>query len=435
MGAALRHRVSPGTGMIRTMASRSNFPPAIFASRRSILLHPLTVTSSIWGSLMIFYALHLSNLLRFSISELAPAALAIWTPFLLVGCVSALWRPISLRRRYRPATPSPEQLVVIESRLGLLWRLWIFAAAVETVASGGFPVIWLFTNPSKTYFDYGIPSLHGLVNSLLLALTLCRFALYLLTGHNRHLRIPLFSIFWWMVLLSRGTLLFTLVEWAILLLRIRDIRAKTLSKIAAAAVLMILIFGWAGDLRSGADRFRELAQPVTSYPQWLPSGVLWVYIYATTPLNNLVYSMLSRDPEDNALLPHTLSLLLPTVVRNIVYGDAGAAADALSGELIEQNFNVSTAYLGPAQDFGLPAIFFFSLITAYACQWFWYKPDLRSQLCFSVLTMCLVFSVFYDLFLSLPVITQMLWFYLILRKRGGRLAFRQMHGVLPVSGD
>lgn len=400
------------------MTTRNNFPTVHFASSRSLLLSPLTIASGLWGMLMLLNALHLSKLLRFSFSDLAPIALAIWLPFVLVAAGFALWRPRILRRRYRLEAPPATQLVIIEKRLRYLWGVWLLAALVETVASGGLPLVWLFTNPSKTYFDYGLPSLHGLINSLLLALTLCRFALYLLTGNKRHLGIPLFSLVWWIVLISRGTLLFTLVEWAILLLRIRDVQAKTLIKIASGMVVVILLFGWVGDLRSGADRFRQLAQPVDSYPQWLPSGVLWVYIYATTPLNNLYYSMLSRSPERNILLPHTLSLLLPTVVRNVVYGDASAAADALSGDLIEANFNVSTAYLGPAQDFGLPAVFLFSITTAFACQWFWYKPDMRSQLCFAVLALCLVFSVFYDLFLSLPVVTQLFWFYILLRKQG-----------------
>jgi oligosaccharide repeat unit polymerase len=385
------------------------------------------ISSVLWGSLMILYALHLSNLLLFSIPELLPVALAIWVPFSLVAFGSIMWRPRALRRQYKLRKPSHEQLVVIEKRLRFLWRLWLIAAAVETLVSGGLPILWIFTNPSKTYFDYGLPSLHGLVNSLMLALTLCRFALYLMTGNKRHLKVPFFSIVWWILLATRGTLLFTLVESAFLLLRIRHIRAKTLYGIAASVVLVVLLFGWAGDLRSGSDRFRELAQPTSSYPQWLPSGVLWVYIYATTPLNNLAYSMLSKNPEANLLLPHTLSLLLPTVVRNYVYGDAGAAADELTGDLIEANFNVSTAYLGPAQDFGLPAIFLFSLISASACQWFWYKPDLQSQLFFAVLAMCLFFSVFYDLFLSLPIVAQMGWFFLILRKRRTRISEKQVH--------
>jgi hypothetical protein len=305
---------------------------------------------------------------------------------------------------------------LIERRLVFLWRLWACAAVFETVVSGGFPIVWIVTNPSKTYFDYGIPSLHGFVNSLLLAISLSRFLLYLLTGERRHLAVPAFCMVWWILLVTRGSVFFLGLECTILILRIRPLRAKLLARFAAAIVCVVLFFGWLGDIRTGAETFRELAQPTDSYPRWLPSGILWVYIYATTPLNNLYYTLKSRKPEQNLLLPHTLTTLLPTVLKKYVYGDGSVAAEALKGELIESNFNVSTAYLGPAQDFGLSAIFLFSLITASACQWYWYKSDLRSQLIFAVLAHCLILSLFNDLFLYLPIIAQIGWFYLIFRK-------------------
>ena len=385
------------------------------ASTRNLALHPLTVATGMWGLLLGLYALHLSDLLLFPVLELVPIVLAIWMPFAIVALGYAIWRPRILRRGYKLNLPSRTQLAVIEKRLRLLYRFWIGAAIFETIASGGVPLVWLFTNPEKTYVDYGVPSLHGFVNSLLLALAVSRVSLYLLSGERRHLRLPLFSLFWWIVLVTRGTIFFTLAESSILWLCIRPVKLKTITKIAAYGVIVVLCFGWVGDLRTGADNFRGLARPSANYPLWLPSGVLWVYIYATTPINNLQYTRSSRQPENNPLLPHTLALLLPTVVRNIVYEDP----DELSGALVDPiASNVSTAYLGPLQDFGLTAVFLFSMVTALLCQWFWYKPDPRSLLTFAVLAQCLIFSIFFDLFLSLPIIAQVGWFALIFRKTG-----------------
>lgn len=378
--------------------------------------------------MMVLISLHLSSLLLFSVQDLLPLLLSIVVPFGVVALGFAMWRPKTLRRRYRIELPSTVQVAVIEGRLKLFWRFWVVAAVIETIASGGFPIIWLFTNPSKTYFDYGIPSVHGFVNSILLAVGLCYFALYLLTGERRHLKVPLFSLFWWLVLGTRGTFLSALVEFAVLYLRMRRIRVKTLNMLAASSILVVLFFGWIGDIRSGAEYFRNLAQPTASYPEWLPSGFLWVYIYATTPVNNMAYTMSLKKPDANPLFPHTLAQLLPTVVRDAIYGDRSAAVEELSGELVESSFNVSSAYIGPARDFGLPAVFMFSLAAAIVCQWFWYKSDLRSQLMFAVLAMCLLFSVFYDLFLSLPLVAEMAWFFFILGKKRTRkegIKFRQ----------
>lgn len=385
------------------------------ASRRNLMLHPLTIVTGLWGLMLGLYALHLSDLLLFPILELVPITLAIWMPFAIVTLGYALWRPRILRQGYQLNVPSRTQLAVIEKRLRLLFRFWIGAAIFETIASGGVPFVWLFTNRAKTYVDYGVPSLHGLVNSLLLALAVSRVSLYLLSGERRHLKLPLFSVFWWVALVTRGTIFFTLVESMILWLCIRPVKLQTITKIAAYAVMVVLFFGWVGDLRTGAENFRSLARPSANYPLWLPSGVLWVYIYATTPMNNLEYTRSTRQPAYDPLLPHTLAQLFPTVVRNIVYGDP----DEWSGALVDPiASNVSTAYLGPLQDFGLTAVFLFSTATALISQWYWYKPDPRSLLTFAVLAQCLFFSIFFNLFLALPIIAQLGWFALILRKTG-----------------
>lgn len=389
------------------------------ASRRNLALHPLTVVTGLWGVLLGLYALHLSDLLLFPVRQLVPVVLAVWMPFAIVALGYALWRPRILRQGYQLNVPSRTQLAIIEKRLRLLFRFWIGAAIFETVVSGGVPVVWLFTNPAKTYMSYGVPSLHGLVNSLLMALIVSRVSLYLLSGEKRHLKLPLLSVFWWVALVTRGTIFFILAESTILWLCIRPVKLKTITKIAACTVIVVLFFGWVGDLRTGAENFRELARPSANYPLWLPSGVLWVYIYATTPINNLEYTRSTRQPAYNPLLPHTLAQLLPTVVRNIVYGDDPGE---LTGALVDPvASNVSTAYLGPLEDFGLTAVFLFSMVTALFSQWYWYKPDPRSLLTFAVLTQCLLFSIFFDLFLALPIITQIVWFALILRKTGDNI--------------
>ena len=120
------------------MASKRESPIGSFASKRNLLLHPLTITSVLWGMLMIFYAFHFSNLLLFSTPELLPVTLAIWIPFGLVALGSFLWRPRALRRRYRLQLPGLAQLVTIEKRLRSLWYLWLVLAVFETLFSGGF---------------------------------------------------------------------------------------------------------------------------------------------------------------------------------------------------------------------------------------------------------------------------------------------------------
>jgi hypothetical protein len=116
------------------------------------------------------------------------------------------------------------------------------------------------------------------------------------------------------------------------------------------------------------------------------------------------------------------------VVRKNVFGDPGELAGALVDPIAS---NVSTAYLGPLEDFGLTAVVLFSLVTALFSQWYWYKPDTRSLLIFAVLTHCLLFTLFADLFLSLPIIAQVGWFALILRKTGDSVVVHSLRRPQP----
>ena len=336
-------------------------------------------------------------------------AFFIWIPFALVALVYSIFRSFMFLAYPRAETNPRANLQSLERRLTLWFRVWVFAAVVETIASGGLPIIWLIQGSSKIYFDYGIPSLHGLVNSLLFSIALCSFALFLATGKRNHLGIPVFALLWSILILNRNMMLVCLLEAAIVFVCLRGVRILTLFKLGVGLLLFILGFGYLGDFRSGsAQTFRLLAEPASWYPEWLPSGILWAYIYITTPINNLVNTMHSGHPVYSLLFPNTVANLFPSVIRDLVYG--GRASDALSGQIVSEIFNASSAYIGPLQDFGLLGVVLYSIIVAFACQYFWFRTGLKNILVFAVLTQCLILSLFYNHFFYLPVITQLLWF-------------------------
>jgi len=203
-------------------------------------------------------------------------------------------------------------------------------------------------------------------------------------------------------------LLVAIIEFSILAIRIKPIKKTTIVKFIAGTIVLILAFGAIGDYRSGSSELIKLwAQPTSDYPDWLPSGVLWVYIYISTPINNLVYTSQIFRPLDDPTFPNTVSTLFPSVVRNIFYGKQ--FDDAQSGELVTSAFNVSTAYIGPFQDFGSAGIVIFSITIAILCQIVWFRATLKYIIIFAVLSQCLVLSLFFNHFFYLPVISQIFW--------------------------
>jgi hypothetical protein len=311
----------------------------------------------------------------------------------------------------------------LERRLTVWFRVWIVISIIEIIVSRGIPLLWLIQHSDKTYMDFGISSVHGLVNSLLLSIGLCRFALFLLTGKRRHLIVPLFILVWSIAVVTRNMLLVSLIEFGILFFRLKPIQPKTILKLAVGVVCLILAFGAIGDYRTGSsDLIRLWAQPTEEYPEWLPSGVLWAYIYIATPINNLVYTSDVVQPINRLTFPNTSATLFPSIIRKIIYGSQLDSAE--SGELVASTFNVSTAYIGPFQDYGFLGIVLFSMIIALACLIFWFRRSVGDILIFSVLTQCLVLSLFFNHFFYLPIIAQVAWIPFFFRRTKQRTILR-----------
>jgi oligosaccharide repeat unit polymerase len=393
------------------MPSTSTYARYVFPfQKRSLLLHPFVIFSSVWLGVALLYSLHLSKMLQYSTREVFTAVAYIWVPYAVIVALYTLFRCFLNPYYFRKTTRSVVNLALLETKLKIWFKVWVLVSLVEIYVSGGLPIVWLFTGNTKTYVDFGIPSLHGVVNALLTAIALCRFSLFLLTGKKRHLYIPIFALLWSVIAITRQLMLVSLIEFALIFLQIRPIRRATFVKIAAGFLVFVLVFGFIGDLRQGSsDGFRALAQPSEDYPEWFPSGFLWAYIYIATPINNLMYTMHVVQPVNNFLFPNTASTLFPSVLRSAIYGEG--IGEAASGELVVSAFNVSTAYVGPYQDLGLAGMALLSILSACITLLFWFQNDLRSVLMFSVATQCLMLNLFYDQFFALPMIMQIVWLF------------------------
>jgi oligosaccharide repeat unit polymerase len=391
------------------MKIRQHLDVAISLSvKRPLFLHPFIIFSAVWLSVSFLYSLHLSSLLRYTTREAFTTALLIWAPFVAVLFICGALHVVTTLG-YSPAKPKWKlDCELLERRLRVWFKIWLAISVIEIIVSGGIPLLWALQGSSKTYVDFGIPSLHGLVNSLLVAVALCQFFLFLVTKKRRHLVLPVFVLVWSVLVITRQLMLSSLLEFCVVFLRLRPVRARTIVAVPAVLLLFILLFGVIGDVRQGSsDAFRTLAQPTSAYPDWLPSGLLWGYIYITTPINNLMFTMQTVAPANNVLFPNTSSTLFPSVLRTMIYGSA--LGDAESGQLVTDAFNVSTAYVGPYQDYGLLGMALFSGLVAFMCYFLWIRSDIKHILMYAVVAQCLILTLFFNLFFALPVIAQLIW--------------------------
>ncbi|HEY1984454.1 MAG TPA: O-antigen polymerase [Terracidiphilus sp.] len=396
---------------------------------KTLLLHPLVLFTLVWSGTLSLYLLRLSKLLYATNQEAVAAVAVILVPYALVLGGATLYFHLAPKVRIQRKhlfcrSTEIDELALLKRRLKKWLLLWISLSAVEIVVSRGVPLVWLLTGSTKTYADFGISTLHGLLNSMLLAIGLCFTALFARHGGRRYLLCSLGIIGWAVLVVTRSMIIVNLLQTGMVIMLYRGIPLKLAVKLIAAVLILVVGFGALGDLRSGAENFRAVAQPTETYPQWLPSGVLWVYIYLTTPLNNLIYTMNSVHPANNLLFPNTAAPLFPTIIRKVVYGQSTEMA--LSGELVDQAFNVSTAYVGPFQDYGSLGMMCFSFLISIAAAFYWWRANFRDELIYVVIAQCLLITVFYDYFFSLPIITQVAWIYLFFspeRKKANRAKY------------
>lgn len=384
-----------------------------------LLLHPLVLFLSVWVLSFLLYAMHLSDLLTFSTTQVFHVFEWIVVPYVVAILLFEVFCALAPKQAVGAKLQSihdVDYLVWVESRLFRWFTCWCALTLVEVFFSGGLPILWLIQGSSRNYVTFGLPVLHVFLNSLLAVLALSEFGMYILLGDKRRLLIPCWLIFWSIVVVSRGFVMVSLLQWGVLWLFLKGARIQTVFRAVIFIITVIVIFGYIGDWRTGGDAFQALAQPSRNYPDWLPSGFLWFYIYLTTPLGNLVNTSLLATPLNSSLFPNTVYFLFPTIIRNLIYGKD--AALQMDGELVTDNFNVSTAYTGPFHDYGYFGVVVFSTILAIIAAYYWRKRQtFRDGLIYTLVAQCLMFSIFTNFLFYNPFLGQVFWIYFLFRNR------------------
>jgi oligosaccharide repeat unit polymerase len=375
------------------------------------LANPLILFFSIWSFTYFLFSLHLSDLLISDADGARYLLAAIMLPF-----AGAFLLVSAARSRFGAGTVDDVRkhfswlvcgsLPSLTKKLTVLSGIWVIITLVEILVSKGIPILWLITGADRSYLDFGIPSVHGFTNSLLLASALVSLALYFETNQRKFLVLPIGTIVWALLVISRNLLLVSLLQNVFLWLRYKAGKAgRSFAKATVLGVLVLYVFGVVGDLRTGADHFVAVAAPTFEVPKWLPSGFLWAYIYLVTPLNNMLFNLRNVIPLNTGALPNTFSLLLPSILRDALLPPT---VDANSG-LVSQAFNVGSAFIGPYQDAGLLGVAVYSGLCGLISGAFWYKRSLFGYLGYCVFAQCIFFSNFFNHFLNLPVIFQFFW--------------------------
>jgi oligosaccharide repeat unit polymerase len=324
------------------------------------ILNPALIYASTWLSVLIIYWLGLSHLLE-SLETLT-IILVVGTSFaFILGWIlessSKQWR-LSRMKLNISAMSEIIGSARVGRRLKTIWISLGIGVFLEVAYFQGAPGLGLIgVGPDISYTDYGIPGLHGLLNSFFYTCCVVQFSRILLGISTRTSLLTFISIGYPVLGMSRQVLMSLLLQYLLIYFSIKKTTAKDFVRTGLLFVVALLIFGYLGDIRSGREHIISLAQPTFEYPEWLPSAFIWLYIYLCTPLNNVNYNI---NIAPNYFPLETASSLIPSIAREHIMAFVGWGSQQWN--LVTESFNVSSLLQSFLTDFGVSGTIFFTLL-------------------------------------------------------------------------
>jgi len=249
----------------------------------------------------------------------------------------------------------------VGKRLKLMWAIFALGISFEIAFFGGTPLLGLIGIGAQiSYKDFGIQGFHGLVNALFYTGCVVTFARILFGSSRRILTLMTISIGYPVLVVSRQILMSLILQYALIYFSIRRPSPRIFVRVGAILGAILLIFGYLGDARSGRDSIIALASPTFDYPDWLPSAFIWVYIYLSSPLNNVNYNI---DISPNYLPIETAGSFIPSFAREDFLAAFGGSQQ---WDLVSDSFNVGSLLQSLLTDFGIYGSIVFTLFCGTA---------------------------------------------------------------------
>jgi oligosaccharide repeat unit polymerase len=381
-----------------------------------IILNPCLLYALIWSFLLLLYSQMLSELLL----PLSIEAFIYFATTIIVFIFGFL--TFSLITNKIIISPNVDINIYknwILSRntsktISILSKILLLGLSVELLYFQNLPLFSILGfGKTILYTEFGFQGIHGLLNSILLVIITLRFARQIIQPDVRNLFIIIILLLWPVLLVTRQLFITIALQFILIFILIRGANYKIFMRIVILIFLLIYIFGYLGDLRSGREGIIALARPTIEYPSYLPSGFLWVYIYMVSPLNNVVNNI-SIAPYYAPV--NIVSNLIPSFARDSF--QELFTVNTPIWELVNPILNVSSIHQKYITDFGLYGsnIIYF-IMSFYFCYLLKRaKNDPRYGFALIVILHGIIVSFFVDFLLHLVFIAQLIFYITLFKK-------------------
>lgn len=374
---------------------------------RGKFFNPLTMFSGLWLLVVSLSYLQLSGWQ----SELSDSTIIVLMGMLAsFGTLFLLGNGIEIKRNNGKTNRNS----IDYSGLRNLFSIWCLIEILEIVYSGGLPIFWHLFNTGKTYFDFGIPSVHGVMNALGLVIILIATNLSLKDNSNRKslIAIVILILLYYLMLVTRQVLISALIE--ILVVVLLNKPQIVVRKIIPIAFLAIIAFGIVGNMRTGYEAFLYVSLIEYDIPP-LFIGFYWVYMYLTMTITNINNLIMGGFP---AVGMNALSGFIPSVLAPYLGLDTGFFT---ADYLVTNAFNVSGFFVYFYQGFKISGVLVISAIYGLISGVIYRKSceetGERNTLLFAVLMQIVLLSFFDNMLLYLPSSFQFVILLILYRKK------------------
>lgn len=301
----------------------------------------------------------------------------------------------------------------------LIW-VWFAVYLINIFGSGGVPLLWSILGDSRTYADFGLPTLGGLGNMLRAFILTSCYILYFhsslhVSKKRRYLWIGVFLIISALFIEnSRGAGVVLVLHPIAIHFLFYDLKISSLAKLLLISLFSVIFFGFLQVLRysNGLDGIKDYARDsgfgdISLVQVLMIPALMYISMpVINTDLNVNSSEFLKFDPY------FSLQGVIPTFVRDKIFekGEYGL--------LVNDANNASGFFVPFVRDFGqLGAFIIVSIIMLFAayCYVKARSGNLFYVLCYPPIFMSIALSFFSLYFTSLVVVLYPLLVIFLLR--------------------
>jgi oligosaccharide repeat unit polymerase len=375
-----------------------------------ILLNPFFLYSFIWLGTLFLYSVEFTNNLKPMVENTYFLIFSTIVSFALIYLFSK-FLAVSYPKKTILQTNNEEVIFRFKKLIKLFFNFWLIITLLEVILFKGIPIINVLVlgQYDLDYKKFGIPTLHGFLNSIYYTLIIGYSYLLLFKKEKKYRKILLLLFLWPVLVMSRAVLLVALIQFLLVYIISVKIRLRQLFIMLTFVFGFVYVFGLIGDSRGGGGLKRFTVETFVNdqyveFAEKIPSGFVWTYLYMTTPLNNVNYTIDVLKPDYK--LKYTFRALIPSIIRNSLFD-----GDDRPLSLDNEAFNMSTFFSNFLRDVGVYGAILIVAFLQFIITLFYFslkKGRIGSIVSYGALYFALITSIFGDSFFTLAIISQIL---------------------------